>query len=388
MGKLFLTIKRSQMLFWFVCLWWNFSEWEFREKRRNSGKMPVFVVCYSRHCAHCSGLPEGTVQFAQGEGNRSDVYITMLDCAVQPLQCRHFGVTGTPHMVLMIGEKKRYWPRIHSKKGEDWNKFIDSYVTPSLREIVTDEELAEAVREHAGGGTTFHLETPDAEHEMVKELRALSKEFRIYDDVFTFRLNGNIDAPELTAYGSPVCHTRYFVDVRGVREFVEENMFGFTHQYDSDEYKVLQKRKKKTLLVFVQKEIKYAQKLALRHVIEGQCKDIVVGWVSVDESKKLASKLHVKASDLPITVYNDPVRKCRVVTRIRTAELVSSGFLEAAEKGTICGKEFIPSSQHHTWEDTQTRITGFSLTMGYFGLLFSLIAVIRLFTGNNHKLTE
>ena len=380
------------MFFWFVelsaCLWWNFSEWEFREKRRNSGKMPVFVVCYSRHCGHCSGLPEATVQFAQGDGNRSDVYITMLDCSVQPLQCRHFGVTGTPHMVLMIGEKQRYWPRIYSKKGEDWKKFIDSYVTLSLREIGTDEELAEAVREHVGGGTTFHLETPDGEHEMVKELRVLSKEFRIYDDVFTYRLNSNIEAPELTAYGSPDCYKTYAGDVSGVREFVEDNMFGLTHEYDTDEYKVLQKRKKKTLIVFVQNKIKYAQKLALRQIMEGRCNDIVLGWVSVGGSKKLASKLNIKASDLPITVYNDPVRKCRAVTRIRTAELVSSGFLEAAEKGTICGKEFIPSSRNHTWEDNETRITGFSLTMGYFGLLFSLIAVIRLFTGNTNKITE
>jgi hypothetical protein len=50
---------------------WNFTSDEFHEKKHNSFQLPIFVVSYS----HCSGLPEGIVQYSD-----SDVLVTMVYC--------------------------------------------------------------------------------------------------------------------------------------------------------------------------------------------------------------------------------------------------------------------------------------------------------------------
>jgi len=334
-------------VFWFVpwvsSTWWNFTNDEFEDLKANSIKMPIFVVCYSQWCPHCSGLPEGTVQYSESDGNRSDVYITMLDCSVRE-ECGHFHVTGTPHMVLVMGQKRRYWPRIGYRDGKEWNIFIDKFVKPSLREVTSDEELLAAKREPYDGGSTFHLETPTTDSALMQELAELSKEFRIYNDTFTYRLNPNLNAPVLTAHTSPYCSVTW--KSGSVRDFLEKYKFGSRHRYDMDEFRAV-RGEKQTAMVLVDEEITNGQRYALEKIPRNFCDDIVFGWVSIKETKRFLHQLKKESIALPMMVYISP-QKCHAYHLGRARDADASGFLARASRGELCGKIFINGT---FWDD-------------------------------------
>lgn len=360
------------------------DEWD--AKRKNSHKKPIFVVCYSRYCPHCSGLPEGTVQYSDGVGNRTDMFVTMLDCAVQQRECSIFGLTGTPHMALVIGDKRRYWPRVWKKDGNEWNKFIDLYVYPSLREVKTDDELEQAKREPVDGGTTFHLETPDTDNEYISALRNLSKEFRIYNDTFTYRINKELKEPRLSAFRSPFCETPFSGEVKDLKKFIDKNKFGSMHRYDSDEYKLL--RKGKTVMIVVEEELKSGHRFALQNVPKDHC-DLVFGWISTKQSKKMLKSLKLNTTDLPIVMYEDHSSKCRAFSKGRALDIGKSGFLASAQKGDLCGKTYTVNYQSE--EETPSaetggkRVTGFAMTGIYFGVCLGTIFIIRIYSDYTSK---
>lgn len=357
------------------------DEWE--SKKKSSYTKPIFVVCYSRYCPHCSGLPQGTIEYSEGVGNRTDMFVTMLDCAVQQRECSIFGLTGTPHMVLVVGPKRRYWPRIWQKDGNEWNKFIDLYVHPSLREVKTDEELEQAKREPSDGGTTFHLETPNINNKYMAALRDLSKEFRIYNDTFTYRINQDIKEPRFSAFRSPFCETTFSGDVKDLRQFIDKNKFGSLHRYDSDEYKLL--RRKKSVMIMVDDELKSGHRFALENIPKDHC-DLNFGWISTKQSKKILKSFSLNTTDLPIVVYEDHSSKCRAYSRERAANTVSSGFLTSALSGSICGKTFTKdSSLSATREPTVSRVTGFGITTVYTSLCLMVICIIRVYSGYTSK---
>jgi hypothetical protein len=282
--------------------WWNFSMDEFEEKKRNSFAMPVFVVCYSRWCPHCSGLPEGTVQYSDSDRNRSDVYVTMIDCVDYGRECGLFHISGTPHMQLVIGPKRKYWQRVWSRIGTDWNVFIDKYVKPSLREIATNEELRSAIREPTDGGSTFHLETPSADHEIVKQLANCSVEWT---------------AGEL-------------------HDFLDKYKFESRHQYDQDEYKLISRHKKMAVVV-VEEGLVGGQSYALEKTPQGYRDDVTFGWLSAKDSKGMLKQFQMNTTDLPAVVYSSK-NECRAVFKGKTIEAGSSGFLRLAADGHLCGQ--------------------------------------------------
>jgi hypothetical protein len=368
-----------------VSTWWDFRNEEWDEKRRNSLNVPVFVVCYSRWCPHCSGLPEGTREYSDGEGNRSDVYVTMIDCHDHFDECSHFHIRGTPHLVLVIGPKRKYWPRVYSKSGKDWNVFIDKYVKPSLREITTDAELLEAKREPNGGGTTFHLETPTSDTPLILQLANLSKEFRIYNDTFTFRVNPNITSPVLTAHVSPYCTARWTSGT--LRQFLERYRFGSRHEYDQDEFRLYSRRSKMALLV-VDDGLITGQNFALEALPKNFCEDITFGWLPVKDTKHLLKEFRQNVSDLPFMLYTDPDSKCRAFNRGRASEAEKSGFLRKAIGGELCDKTFLDGliraedgtfqSPHHVITAAEAGIRGIVFWVGYLALGLMAILAVRL----------
>jgi hypothetical protein len=323
--------------------WWNFTNDEFEDLKASSLHKPIFVVCYSQWCPHCSGLPEGTVQYSQGAGNRSDVYITMLDCSVRH-ECGHFHVEGTPHMVLVMGRDRRYWPRIWQRDGKEWNIFIDKYVKPSLREVRSDAELLAAKREPADGGAAFHVETPTADHDVLRQLAELSREFRIYNDTFTYRLNADVAQPVLTAHTSPHCSATWRSG--SVREFVERHKFGSRHRYDMDEFKAL-RRRTKTAMVVVDEGLSNGQKYALERVPRAFCDDIAFGYVAVKDTKWFLKVIKKDRLTIPILVFGNP-DKCHAYHMGRTADAAASGFLARAARGDLCGKVYLNGT---AWDD-------------------------------------
>jgi hypothetical protein len=241
-------------------------------------------------------------------------------------------------MVLVIGDNHKYWPRVRSKAAADWTIFIDKFVKPSLRNITTNDELLAAIREPRDGGSAFHLETPTEDNEIIKQLMVLSKEFRIYNDTFTYRINSRLTRPVLTAYTSLYCSTRWTSGT--LREFLEMNKFGSRHEYDQEEY-IRISHQRKTAVVVVEDSLMGSQNYALEKIPRNYCDAVAFGWISIKDSKHWYGDLNVSAVDLPALVFTDGGR-CRSVYKGRMAEADRSGFLSAAVSGDFCNTIFLP----------------------------------------------
>jgi hypothetical protein len=281
-------------------------------------------------------------------------------------------------MVLVIGPKRKYWPRVSSRVGTDWNIFIDKYVYPSLREIKTDEELREAKSEPDDGGTTFHLETPKNGSELMRELANLSKEFRIYNDTFTYRVRASLAKAVLTAHIAPGCSVEWTGGT--LREFLEKYKFGSRHEYDRDEYKALV-RESKTALVMADEGLIGGLRYTLERLPGEFCHKVVFGWIKMRNAKKIVKGVKQNISDPPFMLYTDP-KQCWAVNRGRVADAVKSGFLRKAVDGKLCGRIYFPSNNMTVTTEAvvEDKVTGNRLSVVYFATLLTTIAVIRIFT--------
>jgi hypothetical protein len=259
-------------------LWWNFTNEGFEEKKTNSFNIPLFAVLYSHWCPHCAGIPGGTLEYAQGDGNRPDLYITLLDCYEQPTECDHFHTSGTPQMILVIGDNRKYWPRTRAYPGERWTTFLNQYLHSSLREIHTDAELFEAKREPYDGGTAFHLETPTNDSDLIRELHSLSRRYRIYNDTYTYRVDPTLREAVLTAHTSPYCSVTWQGGT--LHGFLEAHRFGSRHRYDLAEYREVS-RAWRTALVVVEERIAPGQQYALEKIPTNHCMRVVFGYISL-----------------------------------------------------------------------------------------------------------
>lgn len=386
------------LLFLFSILtWWEYNDDEFDKMKTNSMNKPILVVCYSKYCPHCNGLPEGTKQYADGIGNRTDIYVTMIECSENP-GCYRFQITGTPHIALVIGKNRRYWPRIRSKNGEDWNKIIDSYLNPTLREIKTDQELIEAINEPTDGGATFHLETPDTKNQIFQSIQNLSNRYRLYNDTFTYRINTQLESqsPQLTVYTSSSCSIQYQPNSGTVEEFVHTHRFGPKHRYDLDEYSKTF-RKTPLITIYAEENLNGAQKYALKSFSNDFCNKAKFGWISLKESKNMMKNVNKNNSELPLLVYH--YKKCVSIYKGRVIKAGESGFLGASIDNHICGatmengqviKKNITQESNSNASlkepiPERLKISGFKFSMIYLFSLLFLILVIRLRSTDENK---
>ena len=376
-----------------ILTWWEYNDDEFEEMKKNSFQKPILVVCYSKYCPHCIGLPEGTKQYSDGIGNRTDIYVTTIECS-EKTGCYRFQITGTPHIALVIGKNRRYWPRIRSRNGEDWNKIIDSYLNPSLREIKTDQELTDAINEPTNGGATFHLETPDTKNPIFLSLKNLSNKYKLYNDTFTYRLNTKLESPQLAVYNSPTCSFKYYPNTESVENFVHAHRFGPKHRYDMDEYsKTI--RKIPLITAYVEDSLNGAQKYALKSFSNNFCSKAKFGFISLKESKNMMKFVGLNNSELPLLVFH--YKKCVSVYKGRIVKAEESGFLGAALDNHICGTTMENGQvikKNATDEMNlannlsifrRWKFSGYKFSMIYLFTLLFLILVIRFKSIDENK---
>lgn len=366
------------------CTWWDFNESEWPKLRDKSQEKPILVICYSHHCPHCSGLPEGTKQFSDGIGNRTDFYVTMLDCA-ENANCKHFKISGTPHMTLVVGKKHKYWPRIYSRDGKDWIAFIDSYLYSKPREITTNYELEKAKIEPMDGGTTFHLETPSTEGKLFEQFSKLTRMYKLYNDTFTYRINKSLNQSSLTAYLSPHCSLEYD-NILSLDKFVELHKFGALHHYDGEEYKLINK-KTPSVVITIGDDLLVAQRNALWLYSNKFCGKIAVGYASTKKSNMIQKEMKFKSiSDLPLIVYYNSFKQCRSFGKMRA--LTAIDFIQKAHNLELCGQYYTGKIGNSTLSEKsngnknniaipQIIINGSSFILSYFLTGFAFIIVLR-----------
>ncbi|OHT15424.1 hypothetical protein TRFO_42498 [Tritrichomonas foetus] len=297
------------LLFFFThifCTWWNFSENEFPSIVRNSINKPLFALCYSPYCPHCIGLPEGFQNYNKGIGNRSDILITSIDCYNKG-GCHHFGIRGTPHIALVLGTRRRYWPACPERGPEGWDRWINERIGPNLRRVHTDEEIEFSKREPTDGGTTFLLEVSSENDEFVETMRQISKTYRIYNDTFVYIVRENVTKdfiPTVYAYYSEFCYHKFQGPISQLKSFIESNKFGVFHRYDSDEFRELNRKNVNAVLFLTDSDPSPSQKDALRLLNKDHCDSgYTFGWANVKDEKNILTATGVKSVDLPLMYH-------------------------------------------------------------------------------------
>lgn len=316
----------SFLLYFASSTWWDFNEAEFPKLVRNSIEKPIFVLCYSPYCPHCMGLPEGFQRYNQGLGNRSDIYITSIDCYNKG-GCHHFGIRGTPHIILVLGPSRRYWPDSPERGPEGWDRWINERIGPNLRRVFNDSEIEKAKLEPKDGGTTFLLEVSSDSDPYVDKFRDLSRTFRIYNDTFIYRVT-NTSSPKIYAYYSEFCYNLYEGPISGISTFLDQNKFGVYHRYDTGEYKSLQKQGKKAILLFSEADLSPSQINSIRNLPKDHCNSpYVYGWAQVKDEVTILSLSGVKSVDLPLMCATWRKKGERNTYKGRISQLWSSSFL-------------------------------------------------------------
>ena len=252
----------------------------------------------------------------------------MIDCALER-GCYLFKIHGTPSIKLVMGNNVRYWADTGERGANGWSRFIDSHIGPNLRQIFTDEELEAAKEEPTDGGTTFYLESPSLNHSWVEELRKLSREFRIYNDTFVFRVNNQIHIPKLHAFRSKYCDKVFSGFKSSIRHFVNTNKFGVMHRYDYEEMEALIATKRAVLLI-ANKKVMFEQKMGLVELSKDHCNDdIEIGYAIIDDkdNAKINSLIKGPVKEMPylysINIHHP--KKNKYIGRI--ADATKNGFV-------------------------------------------------------------
>ena len=321
--------------------WWNFSESEFPKILEHSFEKPLFHLCFSRYCPHCFGLSDGFINFNKTLGDRDDIFISKIDCAVER-GCYLFKIHGTPSIKLVRGKRVRYWIDTGERGANGWTRFINENIGPNLREIFNESQLEDAKVEPKDGGTTFYLETPSENHSWVNEIRKLSKEFRIYNDTFVYKVNKKLKSVKLHAFRSKYCDTEYSGFKFGLRHFIDRNKFGVLHRYDIEEFERLVGFQKAALLI-VPKDISDQQKQSLVELSKDHCHDgIEIGWANIqDQDADIIKYVKTSNEHLPllfsINIHSSSKNKYkgRVSTATENGFLPKTISLKEAIKGSV-----------------------------------------------------
>lgn len=282
------------LLFTSLCVWWNFSDAEFPRYAAASAASPLFVLCYSRFCPHCVGLPEQLRECSARIGPRADVVLAMVDCSASA-GCARFGVRGTPHVRAVVGPRQRYWRAPRGNSADDWMELINWTLSPALREVSS----AAAVRAELcapRGGAVFVLEAPQRDCALAKALRAASKFYKIYDAAFVLRVDSALPRARLRVCRSAHCCREFSGSAAQLRAFVEANKFGALHRYDAAEAAALRGRR---ALFYSRGPPTDAQNESLLRLAERCDAGFTLGWVDAEAEPSVLRGVPGGMAELP-----------------------------------------------------------------------------------------
>ena len=313
------------------CDWWDFNEEEFPKIVANSFTKPLFVLCYSPTCPHCHGLPELLKNFSQNEGNRKDIYYTSIDCSISTHCNYYFHISGTPHLVVVMGSQSKYWLPVPGRNISTWSPFVEKILQINMQEILSEKELLTFKQEQTFGGTTFYLETPSTSTSYFKIISRLSRRFQLYNDSFIYSVNPSLNSFKFTAYISPDCGIT-MNNNENIESFIQKYKFGYLHKYDSQEMLDLISQEK-TVLLINDRPLASSQIFAFSTLQSHFCQKIRYGWASSsNEPQVLKITSHV-SWDLPFLFGSDMKNGCEWMYKGKISDAFKNGFLQKVANG-------------------------------------------------------
>jgi hypothetical protein len=316
--------------------------------------------------------------FASTLGNSSDLLVTIVNTADRD-SIRHFRITGTPFICLVLGPKRKYWPVIRETDEEIWDSFIREHRSPSLHAISDRESLQNAIGNSLNGGTSFHLQTPSSDLQIFSDFREISRTHRIFGCSFTFEIQRTIRNPILTAFLSPNC-SRVFSGTN-VSLFVSQNKFSALHKYDLEEYQnIIDASEAFVFLVVKQLEDYHKEALLQIHEMIG-CNKMITGWASTSESKRKLLTIHsLNFSDLPVLIYWNPHTKCAVFFKGQATMLLKSEFVSKVRSFQSCNQTFYQTRNDVSERDNSINNSSSNIPInGISGISFICISAIVSF---------
>jgi hypothetical protein len=354
-----------------LAAWFEWDSKEFQRLKANSFEMPILVVCYSPYCPHCSGLPQGTREYSDSDGNRTDVYVTLVNC--QEGGCRHFDVRGTPKILLVMGENRKYWPVLHTRIGVEWNMHIDHYLSPNIDEIFDDEALLNATLKTVDGGTAFYIEVPANTDPILAELQNVSRRYRVYNSSISYRVNPSVPKAVFRAYTSPQCYDTAKPSQDPVA-FFNSRLFGSLHRYDVSEGRDLVRSKASYALLIVDDELFAVHRTAPRELSDSNCGDFTFGWMKYRDAFKVGIVPKMNNTVLPIFFAHSEKSDCSVITQERVIDVAASNLLKRVTSGHACRA------------NPKGRYRGMNVIPQFILPTFALLSLLRYFSFSPPKI--
>lgn len=307
--------------------WWDYDASHIDEMIKNSIEKPLFILFYSHYCGHCHGLPEGLQAYSEGLGNRSDIYLSKVDCADERRACGKFQIRGTPTMLLIMGNDRDYWPESPERGAEGWDRWINMSIAPSVIRVRSFDDVTPALNDYKNGGSVFYLEVPSEDHPYFLKYKEISRTHKFYESKFYYALGSG---PKLTGYTSKFCSIKFSGSVEKMEEFITNNKFSAAHKFTDKELVDVGIRKPAAVLVTNKDSIHQVQAEALHELTKGHC-DFQYGWVSAtgDSAKEVHKMTATTHLDLPCIVGIGRMKGIPRVYHGQTLTAWSSGFLGA-----------------------------------------------------------
>jgi hypothetical protein len=315
-------------------VWWEFNETEFWPKFRDSGKTPIFAVCYTATCPKCQGIWDRFKQMALSLRINQDLILTSINCTAYQAPCRSLQVFGVPATYYITGTGS--WEINGYSEAAEWRKYILTKVKPIVIDMssLSAELITEKMEKTKKGRSVFQLSGND--EELTTTTHYMDKAAEMTNHTFFFKKE---DAePVLAARLSPECSVSTGVDQnQDVSEFIDSHRFSFYHEYNYEDWREMSEKHDLATL-FVQGNIHSNDTALLSRMGHEFCGKLHFGWARIGFSFKILEKV-IRGDQSEPFISVVMKNGCTHLFRDELNEISVSRFLQSVVKGTAkCNK--------------------------------------------------
>lgn len=341
-------------------VYWEFKQTEYFSKLRNSMNVPIFAVCYSEFCPICKEIPDLVKEYTEGKGKREDVIITMLECTNHPYLCKNFHTMGFPHIVLVMGNDYRRWPRVYDRDIDKWDEFINKYLYPEIKNN-SESNL------HFDAGSQYVITTPSLNSSYYRSIQEKYKQYRLMNVDFYYEINESITEPIITVYRSKTTSEVFDSKKESLDSFIDRTRFPMLHEFTFHEFEEISNYP--YYLYHVEGKITDIEKTFLANLSTIHGQNMIVGWTS---DVVIARRHFLESKDIPISIYKS--KKCTARSKYRIVDLDKIDFFNQTDKGVACQYEFWSGLKNNNG------IRGYTFQYYFLSICMLIILISRIKT--------
>ena len=326
-------------LFFFLCLWWNYSAAFINFKVSNSLNNPIFFIGTQPKCPYCVGLGDKIRKLAADAGNKTNVVFTHADCS-KTFFCRDHNFLGVPVIALIRGTNDEYWQRIFHHDPNHWALFLKNNLGPIAYHSDSNKINENDILNCENGGTHFHLIINEKDEKLQKAYRKFSSMYRVYFPTFSYSYDDTISPGNgsITAYYSIFCNeTKQIKSKQQLEDFIKTHFISHFHRYRLSEYNQIHKNK--LLFLYVTNEENFPEGSKEMRKFQdsiGRCANYSFGVQKIDKDKWLREITKRDEYSDPFFVGINKAKNCFVLSEGSSEAAIRSNIIEQTIKGENC----------------------------------------------------